>query len=186
MNGQLWWYVARATGLVAWALLALSTALGVVVTARGASVRRPAWFVDFHRGLSGLACLFVAGHLVAILADSFANLGVLDLLVPMRSSLSPGALAWGIVALYLLVAVEATSLAQRRLPYRFWRRVHYLGLSIFLLSTIHGLLVGTDADNRALLATGTLTTLACVWLILRRFAAAGLVPRRSCSGDGAR
>lgn len=169
MNGQLWWYVARATGLVAWALLALSTALGVVVTARGASVRRPAWFVDFHRGLSGLACVFVGGHLVAILADSFANLGILDLLVPMRSTLSPGALAWGIVALYLLVAVEATSLAQRRLPYRCWRRVHYLGLVIFLLSTVHGLLAGTDADNRALVATGVFTTVVCAWLIVRRF-----------------
>lgn len=169
MNGQLWWYVARATGLVAWALLAVSTTLGVVVTARATAVRRPAWFVDFHRGLSGLACLFVAGHLVAILADSFANLGILDLFVPMRSSLSPGALAWGIVALYLLVAVEATSLAQRRLPYRLWRRVHYLGLVIFLLSTVHGLLAGTDADNRALLATGVTTSVACAWLIARRF-----------------
>lgn len=169
MNGQLWWYVARSTGLVAWALLAASTALGVIVTARGTAVRRPAWFVDFHRGLSGLACLFVAGHLVAILADSFANLGFLDLFLPMRSSLSPGGLAWGIVALYLLVAVEATSLAQRRLPYRFWRRVHYLGLVIFLLSTAHGLLAGTDADNRALVATGVVTTVAGAWLIVRRF-----------------
>lgn len=112
MSGQCWWYTTRATGLVAWALLGLSTALGLLVSARRTVVRRPAWFIDLHRGLSGLGCLFVA----AILADSFENFGLLDLVVPMRVSLSPGAVAWGIVALYLLVAVEATSLALRRLP----------------------------------------------------------------------
>lgn len=169
MNGQLWWYVTRASGLVAWALLGLSTAMGLLLSARRTVGRRPSWYVDLHRGLSGLGCLFVAAHLSAILADSFEQFGPLDLIVPMRSSLSPGAVAWGIVALYLLVAVEATSLAVRRLPYQAWRRVHYASLAIFWLATLHALLAGTDATNRALLAAGAASIVGCALLTFRRF-----------------
>jgi predicted ferric reductase len=168
MNGQFWWYVTRATGLVAWALLGLSTATGLLLSARRTVGRRPVWFVDLHRGLSGLGCLFVAAHLAAILADSFEHFGPLDLVVPMRTSLSPGAVTWGIVALYLLVAVEASSLAVRRLPYRVWRRVHYASLAIFWLTTLHAFLVGTDATNRALLAAGAASIAGCALLTFRR------------------
>ncbi len=174
MNGQFWWYVTRATGLVAWALLGVSTATGLLLSARRTVGRRPSWYVDLHRGLSGLGCLFVAAHLAAILADSFEHFGPLDLVVPMRTSLSPGAVSWGIVALYLLVAVEATSLAVRRLPYRVWRRVHYAGLAIFWLTTLHAFLVGTDASNRVLLAAGAASIAGCALLSLRRLT----TPRR--------
>lgn len=179
MNGQFWWYVTRATGLVAWGLLGLSTATGLLLSARRTVGRRPAWFVDLHRGMSGLGCLFVAAHLVAILADSFANFGLLDVFVPMRTSLSPGAVAWGIVALYLLVAVEATSLALRQVPYRLWRRVHYAGLAIFWLTTLHALLAGTDGTNRALLVAGTLSIVGCACLLVRRVA-----ERTALAGSG--
>jgi uncharacterized membrane protein YbhN (UPF0104 family) len=46
--------------------------------------------------------------------------------------------AWGIAALYLLIAVEITSLVRRSLPNRLWRRVHYASFPIFALATIHG------------------------------------------------
>lgn len=147
MNGQGWWYVARATGIVSWALLGLSVAFGLVLTTRRTSRRAASWFVDLHRGLSGLGCAMVGAHLTAILADSFTRLDLLDLLVPMRAALTPGALAWGIVALYLLVLVQGTSIAMHRLPHRWWRRVHYTGLGVFWLTTLHGLLAGTDTEN---------------------------------------
>jgi len=44
-----------------------------------------------------------------------------------------------------------------------------VGEAVDSLSTVHGLLAGTDADNRALVATGVFTTVACAWLIVRRF-----------------
>ena len=47
--------------------------------------------------------------------------------------------------MYLLFAVELTSLARTRLPRRLWRRVHYASFVVFAATTVHGLSAGTDA-----------------------------------------
>ena len=125
MNPQLWWQVARAGGLVAYGLLAASTIWGLAVSTRLLGRwPAPGWTLDLHRYLGGLAVAFTGIHLAALLLDSYIQFDLLDLLVPLASTWRPGAVAWGVVALYLLVAVQATSLARRRLPHRLWRRVH--------------------------------------------------------------
>jgi len=72
------------------------------------------------------------------------SFGVSDVLVPFSGSYHPEAVGWGIVAMYLLLAVEATSLARKHLPKRVWRGIHMLSFPIFAFSTIHLLMVGTD------------------------------------------
>ena len=49
--------------------------------------------------------------------------------------------------MYLLVAVEATSLAKSRLPYRWWRIVHLGSYPLFALATVHSLSAGTDTTT---------------------------------------
>jgi predicted ferric reductase len=56
----------------------------------------------------------------------------------------PLAVAWGIVGLYLLLAVELTSLAMSRLPRRLWRRVHMASFLVFATTSVHALTAGTD------------------------------------------
>jgi hypothetical protein len=68
-------------------------------------------------------------------------------LVPFASSWHPAAVAWGVVALYMLLAVELTSLARAHLPKKLWRGVHYLSFPLFLSATAHGLTAGTDAES---------------------------------------
>ena len=72
---------------------------------------RAAWMTDLHRFLGGLATVFTAVHVGALLFDRYVGFGVGDVLVPLHSSYRPVAVAWGVVALYLLVAVEVTSLS---------------------------------------------------------------------------
>ncbi len=147
MSGQGWWYVTRASGIVAWILLGASVALGTLQSARRTSGRSPAWFVDLHRGLAGIACWALGTHLVALIADSFETFDLLDLLVPFRAPVDPGGVAWGIAALYVVVAVEVSSLAARRLSWRTWRTIHVSGLVVFWLTTIHAIQTGTDTQN---------------------------------------
>ncbi len=150
---HLFWYTARAGGIVAWGLLSASVIWGLWLSGRvrpfGA---RPAWILDLHRFLGGLATIFVGVHVLAILADSYTSFGPTDVLVPFASSWHPVAVAWGVVAMYVLLAVELTSLARRHLPHRFWRLTHMAALPLFVLSTIHYLSAGTDASNRISLA----------------------------------
>ncbi len=166
---QLFWYTARAGGIVAWALLAASVVWGLWLSGR---VRpfgvRPAWILDLHRFLGGLATIFVGVHVMAILADSYTTIGLADVLVPFASTWHPVAVAWGVVGFYLLLAVELTSLARKRLPARVWRRIHVMALPLYLLATIHYLSAGTDALNPISLAAVGITTATVAILFNRR------------------
>ena len=148
MTPELCWYIARATGLVAWGLLTACVLLGLALSTRALG-RRPTsrWLLDLHRYLGGLALLFVGGHLAAILADSFEHFTIADLVLPMSSQWRPGAVAWGVVSLYLLVAVEVTSLLVRRLPRSIWLAVHLSSYPLFAMTTAHLLLAGSDVSS---------------------------------------
>jgi sulfoxide reductase heme-binding subunit YedZ len=143
---EVWWYAARSAGLVAYVLLTGSVVFGLAISTRAMGRRaRPAWLLDLHRWLGGLATIFVGVHLLALIADSYTQFDLIDVLVPFASSWHPTAVAWGVVAFWLLVAVELTSLARRRLPRRLWRVVHTVSFPLFVLSTLHFLFAGTDA-----------------------------------------
>src|SRR6476659_8676327 len=165
MSEQIWWYTARAGGIISWALLAASVLWGLAISTKATAGRvRPNWMLDLHRFLGGLAVVFVGMHVVSIVLDSFVHFGLTDVLVPLASSWHPVAVAWGIVGLYLLLAVELTSLFRRRLPRRLWRGVHALSFPLFALATVHGLTAGTDRGNLLWQVTVWSTTAAVVFL----------------------
>jgi DMSO/TMAO reductase YedYZ heme-binding membrane subunit len=150
MNGQVWWYVARAGGLVSWGLLTLALLWGLALSTRLLGRRpTPAWLLDLHRFLGGLATIFAGVHVAGLVADSYVAFGPADVLVPLASAWRPGPVAWGIVAGYLLLAVEITSLARRRLSARLWRLVHAASLPLWVFATVHLLWAGTDARTPA-------------------------------------
>jgi len=150
MSQHLWWYVARASGVVSWVLVSASVVFGLSLSLRLTRRPKPAWVLDLHRFLGGLSVVFVGVHLVGLVADSYVNFGPSELFVPLASAWKPVPVAWGIVGLYLLLAVEATSLVMRRLPRRFWRAVHFTSYGVFALATLHMFTAGTDAGNPAL------------------------------------
>jgi DMSO/TMAO reductase YedYZ heme-binding membrane subunit len=146
-----WWYVARATGVIAWALGIASVLWGLALSTRALGRRpRAPWLLDLHRFLGGLTVLFVGGHIGALVADSYVHFGTADVLVPFASSWKPWPVALGIVAMWLLLAVEVTSLMMRRLPRKWWRGVHLSSYGVAVASTIHALTAGTDRTNPVL------------------------------------
>ena len=160
MSGTLPWYVARAAGLVSWALLAAATLWGLALSTKVLGKRpRPNWLLDMHRWLGGTALAFTAVHVIALLGDQYVHFGLNSILIPFASKWHPVAVAWGVVAAYLLLAVELTSLARAHLSKRFWRWVHTASFVLFVMATIHGLSAGTDTKSVAArlvaLAVGT-------------------------------
>src|SRR4051812_6195183 len=117
MSEHLWWYVARASGFVTWGLLTASMLWGFLTATRILGRRpRPSWVLDLHRFFGGLAVVFVAVHLAGLFLDSYVEFTFPDLFVPFVSEWRPVAMALGITAFYLLLAVEITSLLKQRLP----------------------------------------------------------------------
>jgi len=166
---KLWWYTARSAGLVSMALLAASVLWGLALSTAPRGARpRPAWRLDLHRYLGGLSVIFVGVHVAGILLDSFISFHLVNVLVPFTSSWKPVAISLGVVALYLLAAVELTSLARKQLPRPLWRRLHFLSFPLFLLAEGHMLLSGTDAGSPLVLGTLVVVNVAVVALTTRR------------------
>lgn len=148
MNSHLAWYVARATGYVAWALLTFSVSTGLLFATRLLKGRpKPAWMLDVHRFLSGGAVVFTMLHVVGLMADDYVGFDLVDVLVPFASEWRPAAVAPGVIALYLLFAVEISSLLMKKLPRKVWRGIHLLSHLLFWAATFHLLLAGSDVDN---------------------------------------
>jgi predicted ferric reductase len=157
VTNQVFWYTARASGLVSWALLSASMLWGLVLSTKLRPPRiRPNWTLDLHRYLGGLAVIFVGVHIAALMLDTYVGFGLAQVLVPFSSRWKPVAVAWGVTGLYLLLAVELSSLARKRLPHRLWRRLHLLAFPLYIVATMHMITAGTDARTAlALLAVTT-------------------------------
>ena len=148
MSPHLAWYVARASGILAWGLLSASVIWGLLLSTRLLQRRpSPRWLLDLHRFLGGLAVTFVGVHILGLVADNYLHFGVADVLVPFASQWRTGAVALGVVSIWLLVAVEITSLLMRRLPRRLWHRVHLASYGTFWFATLHSVLAGSDSHN---------------------------------------
>jgi predicted ferric reductase len=154
------WYVARASGVLTWLLCVAALAWGLFLSSALVKKRGlPAWLLDLHSFLGTLTVIFCTVHLGALALDDYVEFGWAELFVPMASPWRPGAVAWGIVAMYLLVAVEVTSLLRKRIPRRVWRAVHMSSFGIVAFGTVHGIQAGSDwgtaAMQAGLVATGT-------------------------------
>jgi sulfoxide reductase heme-binding subunit YedZ len=143
--GTVPWYVARSSGIVAWALILATIVWGLLLATKVLGRRPgPAWLLSLHRYLGALTIAFVVVHIGAILLDSYTDFGVTDVLVPFTGTWHPVAVAWGIVGMYLLLAIELTSLLRHRMSKRGWHVVHLLSYFLFATATVHMLTAGTD------------------------------------------
>ena len=150
--GKIPWYVARSSGIVAWALILATIVWGLLLATKVLGRRpTPAWLLSLHRYLGALTIAFVGVHVAAIMLDTYTNFGLTDVLVPFTGSWHPAAVAWGIVGMYLLAAIEITSLLRHRLSKRAWHTVHLLSYFLFATTTVHMLTAGTGV--KALIAS---------------------------------
>ena len=88
---QIPWYVARSSGLVAWALIVATIVWGLLLATKVLGRRpTPAWLLSLHRYLGALTVAFVGVHVVAILVDSSTSFGLVNVLAVIP--LTPGGL----------------------------------------------------------------------------------------------
>lgn len=163
------WYLARAGGLVAWALASATVVWGLTLAGRPLARRvGPAWLYDLHQHLGALAVVFTAVHVVSLIADSTVEFSLLDVLVPWASSWRPTAVALGVLAAWLLLAVQVTSWLRRRLPKKLWRWTHQASLPLWILATAHLLMAGTDTRNAVTFAAaGVVAAVVSVLAVYR-------------------
>ena len=171
MSPQFWWFLTRASGIVAWLMLTLSVIWGILLSTKAfPNQRRPVWLLSLHRWLGGLTMSFLAIHVAALVADNYVSFGLADIAIPYASDWKPGAVALGVLGAWLLVAVELTSLAMRRLPRKFWRVVHLSSYVAFWLTSMHAAFAGTDATSWLYRGGAAASIVAVAWALMYRVA----------------
>jgi predicted ferric reductase len=134
--------------MTALVLLTASVCLGIALAGRARTPRWPAFAIEeVHRYLGLLTGTFIGIHAFAILVDSYVPYSVTQLLVPGTAPSRTMAVAAGIVATEILVALAVTNHFRKRLSFRFWRRAHYLNFAVWILALGHGIAAGTDSDQ---------------------------------------
>jgi Ferric reductase like transmembrane component len=144
-------------------LLTASVLLGVLTSFRWSSPTWPRFVVELvHRNVSLLVLVFLAIHVVTVVADPFAPINLVDAVVPFVSAYRPIWLGLGALSLDLLVALAVTSVLRHRLGYKTWRAVHWLAYVCWPVAVLHAFGTGTDTASGAVL----LLTAGCVVAVL--------------------
>ena len=145
------WLTARTAGLLALVLLTATTCLGVLAAHSGAAGQRyAAQYV--HRLTASLGLGAVALHIVTIVADSYAHVGVTGAIVPFTAGYRPTWVGLGTIAAYLLLVVAAVGFARGRMAARAgtaraWRALHAGAYLAWALAIVHGFAAGTDSSQ---------------------------------------
>ncbi len=148
------WDVARAGGFTAYILLTLAVVVGLALSTQIQSPSRWPRLLnsELHNFLTLLSTIFLVVHILAVGIDPFTNFGWNEILIPLASHYRPEWMAFGIVALYLGIAIGISTWLRPHIGYKLWRSLHVLTLGIFALATIHG--IGTGSDTQTPWALG--------------------------------
>jgi methionine sulfoxide reductase heme-binding subunit len=146
MFDQVLWFAARGAGIVSLLLSTAVVCLGLLTALRFERRDWPRFLtVELHRSIALVSVIFVAIHVVTAVLDPFASLGLIAAIVPFASSYRPLDVAFGVISLYLVIAVLLTSLIRDRLSQRTWRAVHWLAYAAWPMAVFHSLTAGSDA-----------------------------------------
>ena len=179
MDPALWWYLSRASAIVGWFMLTASVLWGIVLaTDLFPKQRKAAWLLAMHRWLAGLTFFFVAGHLATLAADSHSHFGLRAMTIPFASEWRPTAITLGIAGLYLLIAVQLTALAKKRLSKKWWRDIHFASYAVFWSVSVHSALAGTDASRALYTIPSVIVLAATVFAVSYRILSRDLPKRR--------
>jgi predicted ferric reductase len=163
VNEKIWWYLSRSSGIVALTLLVASVLWGVLLATRALKpFDRPAWLLDLHRWLGGMALVMTGLHMLGLVLDGYVSFGAADLLVPGAASYRPFAVALGVLSMYVMIAVQVSGYMRRRLSPRVWRTIHVSSYGVVWVAAIHAGMAGTDTVNRAYQVLALVLTLAAV------------------------
>jgi sulfoxide reductase heme-binding subunit YedZ len=149
---EAFWALGRASGVVLLALMTLSMLLGLLTRSGRPLVRLPRFGVVLaHRNVALLAVVFLGVHVGSLLLDPYAQLRVVDVVVPFVAAKSPLAVGLGTAALDLTLAVTITAVLRRRLGRRVFRAVHWATYLLWPIALLHGITSGSDGRSAAFL-----------------------------------
>jgi predicted ferric reductase len=142
------WALGRGTGIVALVMFTITLVLGIL-TRSGRPIGGLGRFgvADVHRTAALTGTGLVAVHVGSLLFDPYAQLRLVDLVLPFLGSYRPLYLGLGTLALDLLAVVTVVSLLRQRVGPRVFKAVHWATYLLWPVALVHALGNGTDAAS---------------------------------------
>lgn len=147
------WYLGRGSGVSALVLFSIVVVLGILARAGRPFAGLPRFAVTaLHRTTSLTALVFLAVHVTTLTLDPYAQLHLIDAVLPFRGAYRPVWQGLGTVAFDLVAALGVSSLLRNVIGVRAWRAIHWLAYLFWPLAIMHALGNGTDGRSPWLLA----------------------------------
>ncbi|MFI8632882.1 ferric reductase-like transmembrane domain-containing protein [Microbacterium sp. NPDC077663] len=163
------WALGRGTGVVGLVMFSLALVLGITVRGGRAAVGLPRFGVArLHRDVALMATAFIGIHLVSLFFDSYAQLDLVDVVLPFLAEYRPLWLGLGTLAVDIALAVVVTALLRHRIGARAFRVVHFGTYLLWPLAVAHAVGAGTDAAEPWFLVTTAVCVVAVVSAVLWR------------------
>jgi hypothetical protein len=141
------WNIARAGGFTAFVLLTCAVAMGVALSSHWQSSSRWPRIInnEIHNFLTLLALIFAGIHILALWLDPFTSFSWSEMFIPFMSSYRPIWTAFGIISLYLGLAIGLSTWLRPVIGYKWWRSLHVFTLLLYLTVAVHGIAAGSDS-----------------------------------------
>lgn len=181
---QALWALGRGTGAVALILFTVSVSLGIIARS-GRPLPRIGRFgaAQVHGTAALTATGLIIVHVASLTVDPYAQLHLVDSVVPFLGSYRPVWLGLGTLAVDLLAVITAVSLLRHRVGPRVFHAVHLSTYVMWPLAMLHAVGTGTDAGaawlNVVAVASTACVAAATAWRLTPGFAERGFarIPR---------
>jgi DMSO/TMAO reductase YedYZ heme-binding membrane subunit len=156
------WLGARAAGFMALILLTFQVVVGLLLShpTNKSTWRLSGLIFPWHENAWVFTVTFVTVHVVAIITDQYANVGLVGSFIPGMSAYRSVPVALGTFALYGVLITGLTARFTRLVPEGWWLKLHRLSLGVLVLGWTHGLLAGTDSPASGAIYAATFAAVA--------------------------
>ena len=173
LDTEVIWVLARSTGTAALVALTLSILTGIALrTGTFAWLSHNRGVRVVHGFLTVLWIPLSLGHVIALLFDRYAQIGLVDLVIPFGVPYGRVAIGLGTISAQLIVVVLVSTWLRARLTTGQWRAFHRLSYVAFAAAFAHGIMSGTDLANPAVAALAWAAALGVTLVAVRRLVVA--------------
>jgi methionine sulfoxide reductase heme-binding subunit len=141
------WFIARITGLTAFAVLSLSVLSGEALRtsvldflAKNRALRK------LHDFTTPLWIPLAVAHVIALLLDQTARIRPIDVFVPFLTDYGQLPIGLGTISLDIVLIVVLTSWLRSHMNNTLWTWIHRTAYIGFVTLFFHAALSGTDFD----------------------------------------
>jgi predicted ferric reductase len=170
---RVFWYLSRASAILAYLFLWLSMTWGLLMTTRlvkiwpgfPSSNNLHKFFALFGLGLGVL-------HGLLLLGDKFMNFKLVQLLLPFaNTTYRPTWVGFGQISLYLWGLIVLSFYLRKKIGQKTWRWLHVLTFFTYGLVLLHGITSGSDSGTPLMKVIYWSSAIVIVFLLTYRLLA---------------